>query len=208
MFVPGPDASALEESVNRRRIRQIYHASRIDSLSSIFVNGGLLSRATMDSMGVTYEMNSWGTYEKEEEMAEYICCSLIPPWGMANQDPDSKVVLALNPRLIWRQGTVFAPEWSSDNRVVVSELKTRYTIQAFDSLFDNPTGNWPSPYSVEIVVPDKIPIIEFLPRMYFHSKESRDDAREKCGHLPHGEDSNVQDLIRFTVDRRKFRGSG
>lgn len=208
MFISGPDSAALEASVLRRRIRRLWHVTHISALESIFKHGAILSRASMDSMGIEYEMSTWGTSGKEEEMADYICCSLVPPWGMAKKDPETKVVLSLDPRLIWREGTVFSPEWSSSNTVMVSELQSKYTIQAFDSMFDNPTTSWPSPYSVEIVVFGKIPVHEFLPQMFFYNEESKNAAKAICGErfLP-DMTSKVCDTFRFWVDRRKFRGT-
>jgi hypothetical protein len=60
VFVPGLDATALQTSVQRRRISRLWHLSRLSLVSSIFSNGGLLSRARMDASGIPYEMSSLG----------------------------------------------------------------------------------------------------------------------------------------------------
>ena len=83
MFTAGEDADALERSVRRRRISQIWHMTRINHLRSILTNRGLLSRARMDERGIPYQMSGWGSTGKADDMKDYICCSLVPPWGMS-----------------------------------------------------------------------------------------------------------------------------
>ena len=160
----------------------------------------------MDASRINYEMSSWGTYGKDAEMADCICCSLIPPWGMSKDDPESKVLFALNPRIIWRQGTLFSPDWSSSNRITLSALSD--TIQAFDALFDNPTTDWPSPHSVEIIVPTEIPVTEFFHVMYFYNETSRDEGIRLCGDSSLPDGSKVRETFNFRIEPYRFRGNG
>ena len=71
-LIPGAHAIQLEASVRRRRITRLWHVSRLSSLASIFGCGAILSRRRMDALGIAYEMSTWGTYGKDEEMADYI----------------------------------------------------------------------------------------------------------------------------------------
>jgi len=161
----------------------------------------------MDALGISYEMSGWGTPGKDQEMADCICCSLVHPWGMSRNDPESKVLLALNPRLIWRRGTLFSPEWSSSNRITLSDLSEKYTVQAFDAMFDNPTTNFPSPFSVEIIVPTVIPVSEFLPELYFFNDMSRDEGARLCGELGLPDGAKVRNTFRFEISPYRFRGN-
>lgn len=172
-FTSGPEAEAIRLSVQRRGIIGIWHLGRLAQLRSIFERGGILSRAKMDELGIQYGMSGWGTVAKAQEMRDYICCSLVPPWGMSRQDPDTKVLLTLHPRLTWRSGTLFSGAWSSYGHITLSQLKRNYTAAAFDALFDNPTTGFPSPAPGELLIPDMIPVADFLQCIYFHSAQAK-----------------------------------
>ncbi len=161
----------------------------------------------MHSLGIQYEMSGWGTSGKAEEMEGYICCSLVCPWGMSRHEPDKKVLITLQPRLIWRKGTLFSPDWSSSNSITIGRLRENYTARTFDSLFDNPTTNFPTPPAVEILVPDCVPIGEFLPVLYFHSNASKDQAARNTSHLRFSNGNRVAETFDFQVNPYNFRGN-
>ena len=89
----GKDADAIERSVRRRQISCIWHMTRINQLRSILANGGLLSRARMNKKGIAYQMSGWGSIAKAVDLKDYICCSLVPPWGMSRNQRDRKVLI-------------------------------------------------------------------------------------------------------------------
>ncbi len=205
-FERSADADAIESIVRRRRIQRLWHLSRVDHLKSIFSKRGLLSRAKMDQAGIAYDMSSWGAAGKDEELKDYICCSLASPWGMARHDSDSKVLLQLQPSLLWRDGTLFSPDWSSHNEITLSSLLRNNTARVFDSMFQNSTTDFPSPAPGEILIPHSIDLAYFIPLMFFHSEQSKDYAlNELWGvNLPDGR--AVTESYRLLVGANQFRG--
>ena len=152
-------------------------------------------------------MSGWGAVGKAKNMEDYICCSLVPQWGMSRHDPDDKVLIQLQPRLLWREGTLFSPNWSSYNYITLQKLLSNNTAESFDSMFDNPTTAFPSPHSVEILVPNGIGVSEFLPLMFFHSIESKEHALTELKDtiLPDGK--TVAETFRFIDSPHQFRGN-
>ncbi len=206
-FRRAADADAIESIVRRRRIQRLWHLSRVDHLKSIFSMRGLLSRAEMDQAGIAYDMSSWGAVGKDEELKDYICCSLVSPWGMSRQDSDSKVLLQLQPRLLWREGTLFSPDWSSHNYISLPDLLRNNSARVFDSMFQNPTTGFPSPPPGEVLIPHSIDLAYFIPLVFFHSEESKGRALDELNGVIMPDGRAAIESYRLVVSPYQFRGN-
>lgn len=205
-FHPSPDSSEIARSILRRGISVVFHLTKIEQLPSIFRTGALLSRAKMDVLGVSYGMSGWGSTGKEEELKDYICCSIISPWGMARVEPEEKALLALKPRVLLREGTLFSGRWSSHGDVSLETLSESTDVAAFDLLFDNPGTGFPTPDPGEFLVRDCIPINEFRPYLYVYSEESRLRIVQLCEGIQILTGEDPSRLFKFLVNTRRFGG--
>lgn len=205
-FYPSPGSNEIGRSILRRGISVVFHLTRIEQLPSIFRTGALLSRAKMDVLGVSYGLSGWGSAEKEEELKDYICCSIISPWGMARVESAEKALLALKPRVLLREGTLFSGRWSSYGDVSLETLSGSTDVAAFDLLFDNPDTGFPTPAPGEFLVRDCIPLNEFRPYLYVFSEASKLSIMQLCEgiYLPTGEDPSR--LFKFLVNTYRFGG--
>ena len=194
-------------SAQRRRIQRLWHLGRLDQLKSVFTSGGLFSRAIMDSAGIDYVSSSWGAEGKAEQFKDYICCSLVPPWGMSRNDPDQKVLIQLQPRLLWRKDTLFSPQWSSHNDVTLCKLISNSNAEVFDSMFDNRETAFPSPPPGEILMAHSIDCCYFLPYMLFHSEHAKARAIETVGNLSLTNGASIEETFTFSVHPYSFRGN-
>lgn len=177
---PGSDAVAIATSVKSRGIRSIWHLTQITSLPSIFNSGGLICRAKLDEAGIDYEMSGWGTPGKEEEFKNYISCSIVSPWGMANKGSEAKALVTLKSVVLQFEGVLFCGIWSSFNEVSLDTMQDNTTVEAFNLMFDNPTSPFPSPVPGEILVPYFIPLAAFTGPIYLSNEESRETAIALC----------------------------
>lgn len=179
-FRSGPEARHLLESVRRRGIQRVWHYTLLTALPAIEATGGLLSRLGLEEQGIKYKGHSLGAPEKHQSFGEYTCCGLTRPWGMMRSETEPITVIGLRRRLIWREGTVFIPlGWCSRGDVTYENTKENYTVEVFDSMFDNPTTNWATPHDVEIHVKGFIPVEE-VKELYFVDDESSGQAAAQC----------------------------
>jgi len=126
---------------------------------------------------------------------------------MARQDSEAKVFLALNPRLIWRENTIFSPKWSSFSDITLIKIQNKYTVEAFDSMFDNPATNFPTPPHIEILLQGCVSLDEFMPRLYFVNEKSRGESYSECKDITILGNKRVQDVFEFLVNSYYFRGN-
>jgi hypothetical protein len=127
----------------------------------------------MDARGIVYLGHSWGRPGKEQELEDYVCCGLVPHWGMLRNETEPQAVLSLTPDLIWRDGTVYCPDNSASNAFNLDMLRGLNTAEAFDAMFDNPDTSFPTPYQCEIMVHREIPL-EHLRAIHFRNTGERD----------------------------------
>jgi hypothetical protein len=154
----------------------IYHYTDIrTSLPSILKAGGLLSRAEMDAREVKYVGHGWGRPGKELELEDFICCSLVPNWGMLRKETEPQAVLELQTDLIWREGTLFCPGNSAYNAFSLDNLRDKNTVEAFDAMFDNPYSDFPNPYDCEVMVYRSISL-DNLRVIHFQTEGARDQG--------------------------------
>lgn len=105
-FVPSQDSTLIQQSIRRRGISRVWHLSRVTQLKDIFSTGALLSRAEMNRLGILYGMSGWGSDAKAEELKDFICCSIVFPWGMSKEEPETKALVPLDPVVLLREGTL------------------------------------------------------------------------------------------------------
>lgn len=184
----------------------VWHLTRVTQLRDIFRIGALLSRSEMDRLGIPYGMSGWGSSEKAEELKRFICCSIIYPWGMSSQEPETKALICLKPIVLLRKGVSFCGAWSSFNDVAVSNVFDNCTAEAFDLMFENVTSDFPAPPPGEFLVPDCIPISEFLPRVYFYDEDTKQRAIQSCSDVNISSGASVTNVFQFIVDTYPFRG--
>lgn len=168
IFLPSADATAIEASVRRRGIREIYHFTRLEHVPSIFGNAGLHPRTELRARGVEFndDPSRWSNdLRKAKELSGYLATSIARPWGMMRDEPDC-VVFSLNPRLLWRDGSAFIGGWSSSNEIRgVADLHSRERVEQFDAMFDNPNSGWPAPLPGEVLIRGSIALDEVV-RLY------------------------------------------
>lgn len=206
-FVPSPHSSAIQQSITRRRISAVWHLTRLSQLPGIFQAGALLSRAEMDVLGVSYGMSGWGSDAKARELENFICCSVVCPWGMSKDDPQTKALIQLTPKILLREGVLFCGSWSSFGQISSPSILSNCTADAFDQMFNNMTSPFPAPPPGEFLVPKCIPLSEFKPRLCFYDDETKMKATQLCGGITIPGGKTVADSFSFAVDRYCFRGS-
>jgi hypothetical protein len=187
-FSPKPDAVEIARSVQRRDIRAISHYTHIRSLALV-LGHGILSRAEMDKRGICYQRppTTWGNEAKAAEFANYICCGITRPWAMMGKEEDPLAVVCLNPRLLWREGTIFSAEHAGWAHVHLADIEHQGTADDFDALFASSTDGLPSPTWADVLVYRIIPLADFY-RVYFATDDERKLARDLCAsvQLPDG----------------------
>ena len=143
----------------------------------------------MDKKGIAYTRPSttWGNQAKAVEFADYICCGITRPWAMMGREEEPLAVMCLNPRLLWREGTIFSAEHSGWAHVHLVDIQQRVTADDFDALFASSTAGLPSPTWADVLVFRIIPHEDFY-RVYFASDEENSSARTLCAsaRLPDG----------------------
>jgi hypothetical protein len=152
-------------------------------------------------------MSGWGSYNKAEEMKEYICCSIIPPWGMSSEEPEKKALITLQPRTLCRNGTLFSGKWSSHGDVSLESLLNGQNVEAFDLMFPNETSYFPAPPPGEFLVPHCIPLSEFLSDIHLYNQEALDKAAESVKDITLADGRKATDRFRFVESPSRFRGS-
>lgn len=199
-FRPGQHSSQIKQRIQRRGISRVWHLSRVTQLVDIFRAGALLSRAEMDRLGIPYGMSGWGNVAKAEELKDYICCSIVCPWGMSKEEPETKSLISLNPEVLLRDGSIFCGTWSSFGHISIEKLLGNCTVEAFDLMFQNMTSPFPAPPPGEFLVPKCIPVSEFHPWIYFYDEQVKQQAIKSFG-------GTIQAGFQFIVNKYYFRGN-
>ena len=100
-----PDAAALRQAVEARRIDVVYHWTEAENLESILVHG-LRSRHGLRALGIEPKTNSYGSALREAELASYVGIMLRPHEGMIRRAEDP-IVLELEPATLAIEGALF-----------------------------------------------------------------------------------------------------
>jgi len=160
----------------------------------------------MDRLGISYGMSGWGDEAKAEELKNYICCSIVRPWGMSKEEPEMKALISLSPEVLLRKGVLFCGTWSSFSDVSLQSLLGNCTLEAFDLMFENTTSPFPAPPPGEFLVPKCIPISEFKPHVYLYDEQVKQEAVLSCGSILLASGDKVEAAFQFVVDKYCFRG--
>jgi hypothetical protein len=175
----------IRQSIERRGIDSIYHYTYAENLPYIFRHRGILCRKERQRLcvaPVVDDCQRWGSSTRATEMSEYVACALEPPYGMLETDIQAGSKLALceiDAKLIYTQGTLFCPAWSSHRKFDLQYLKSHCTATDFDNMFPNPSSSEPRFFGAEILVKNKVPLSD-IKQVYFVDKESRNEATKSC----------------------------
>ena len=152
----------IEESLNRRNIQYVCHMTPCHRLPDIINEGGLLSLNERRNRGIK-ELDSphyWGAVGKAEELADYVVCAFMPPWGMIQSHKEELAIILLDAvQVCCKKDVVFCPTNSARNNYTADRIKSRSGIQHFDACFQNPHTYWAN--DSEIFVPHQIPLDNF-----------------------------------------------
>lgn len=160
-FTPAAEARAIEASVRRRGITQIFHFTPLSQVPRILAHGGIHPRNVLRARGIVFndDHRRWSAEaRKSEELAQYVATGIARPWGMMQHEPNC-VVFGLNAQLLWRSGTSFLGGWSSRNEIAgIADVRARQTAGHFDAMFDNPTSAFPAPLPGEVLLDGSVPL--------------------------------------------------
>lgn len=171
----------IRGSCERRAIEAIFHYTLVDNLPSILGYRGILCRVERRKHGLVCDEHGWGPSDRAEELKEYVSCSLEPPYGMiqAELDTGRLVLCEIDASVIWEEGTLFCPAWSSHHRFDLEYLKSHATADDFDQMFPNPFSSEPRFLGAEILVRNKVPLGS-IKRVYFSNDDSMKRAIHEC----------------------------
>jgi ssDNA thymidine ADP-ribosyltransferase, DarT len=176
---------ALHLNVGRRGLRELYHFTALANVPSILKTGTLLSRHRMAERGIQPVQNNWGSSEKERLLgADYICLSLTKDWAMmcsliaAGAEPP--VLLAIEPRVIWYEGSCFSPGNSARRDISATQLHGWNTECHFDALFPDTRSGWPCDPQAEILARDEI-ALDDVRHIVFRDRRAWEIARQNAG---------------------------
>jgi len=180
-----PRRTALQISVERRGLRELYHFTPLDNLHGIIVAGALLSRRQVSERGMQSIHNSWGNSEKERTIgADYICLSITNQWAMLTKvmmrSPCPPAVLVVEPHVIWREGTCFSPKNSASRDIAARKLRKWTHVSHFDALFASPDDRRPKDSQAEVLVRDRIPLDD-VSEIAFYDQDAFEQTWQLCG---------------------------
>lgn len=180
-----PNWPAFRLSVQRRRLRELYHFTAPENLDGIMAAGGLLSRRRKAEQHIQAAQHGWGCPDKERTLgADYICLSITGGWPMMGslmaQGVEPPLVLIVEPRVIWYRKTCFSPLNSASREVDPVQLQAWTDLAHFEALFPDPQTAWPTDDQAEVLVHERVSIDD-IRQIVFHSQEAFSAARERCG---------------------------
>jgi hypothetical protein len=183
------DAHEIAESAARRGIQALYHYTCVGNLPSILTYGILcLSERRLRGIDVTRPDTTWGTPAKADEFADYVCIGFSRPWAMMARETDPLAVLCLNPRVLWRDGTIFSAEHTGWGHVTLASIAESHAAEHFEALFASSTDWRPSSQQTDVLAHRVVPPADFY-RVYFATDDDNNAARELCkdARLPSGQ---------------------
>lgn len=172
----------IQEIIQQRNIRSLFHFTHSDNLTSILDNG-LMSRSELDNENNEYNCND---EERIDGHPDAICLSVSYPnakmfYKYRCLKPGDWVILEINPSVLWAKDCAFYPTNAASNNVRFINLDLMKGAEAFSALFsENVFGiqrdvNLPSEYTTdvqaEILVFEKIPT-SYIISTFHPNKES------------------------------------
>ena len=164
----------IADSLRRREILYVCHMTPCHRLPSIFAAGGLLSLAARREMGVAEpeRPHDWGGDDKREALAGYVVCGFETPKWMCGKHPEELAVIILDAYAVCcREGALFCPGNSADDRYPASDIATMSGVKHFDRCFKTPLDR-KSKFG-EILVPGQVPVENFR-GLLFCDREASD----------------------------------
>lgn len=133
-----------------------------------------MSLAARRARGIAEPQNPhyWGSPGKEEELADFVICSFMPPWWMCRARQEELAIILMDAEdVCCRDGVVFCPTNSAYNEYPADEIKTRSGLGHFDACFQNPDTYQAA--TSEIFVPNEVPVSTFR-ALVFCDDQARD----------------------------------
>lgn len=131
-------ATTIQEFVDERGIKSLFHFTRVDNLSSILLRG-LLPKDVCAQAGVQPVIND----HYRHDGTNAVCASISFPnykmfYPLRCDNPDSKwVVLKLERSLLWRTRCAFCVTNAANATVSTVPLEKRQGLPALQRLFDD-----------------------------------------------------------------------
>ncbi len=169
----------IKENCERRGIKTIFHYTVLESLPSIVSHRGILCRTERRNCGLVCQEHGWGPYGREEDLEDYVSCSLEPPYGMIRAEEEPLILCEIDSKLIWDDDTLFCPAWSSYHKFDLDYLKEHATVEDFDNMFLNPFSSGPRYFGAEILVKNRVQLGDIL-KVYFTDRERLNEALQSC----------------------------
>ena len=150
-----PDYPYLLDAIQRRKLATLYHYTPRANLPSILKHG-ILSRQAMRAKHIEpVHFHYWG--HKWKQMEDYLCLCITPPRGMLKKETMKMVAVTVEPSIIAENGVYFSPLNSAKNEIVLDDILSRDTLDAFEDIFRYPEGLALKNDMVEIVVQGEVP---------------------------------------------------
>ena len=152
----------------------VWHYTLAAYLPSIFKEGGILPRSELEARGVAYfDGHYWGSTGKENELADFVCCSFLPSWGMMTTESSDLALIQLDRSVIWSSGTCFCPGNVARNAFPASDIKKWTEPEHLEKLYVS--AGYVTVAQAELLVGGGIPLSYFR-ELVFWDQSSRDDA--------------------------------
>lgn len=104
----------------------------------------------------------WGAPTRKDELAEYVCCAFMPPWGMCQEHREEFALLVLEAEAVCTQeGTLFCPTNSAKSQYSVEDIRSMSKIEGLDACFPNSETYQAYP-EAEVLVWGTVPLFRLL----------------------------------------------
>ena len=210
--------NGIRDVLERRRIKRLYHFTRIENLQSILTHG-LLSVTEMSQKKITRFNNDHRRYDGKKN-----CISLSVEYPnsdnlrrfMDDREGSKWIVLAIDPEVILNHKCYFA-EHNAASHSIATCLDDRMSPESFENMFakeinvafshgrrtiDRYPGSpsyWPTSLQAEILVDGKIDP-EYITAIYFQDETDKDSYKGKI----RGKRLLVNELL-FKKSRYQYR---
>lgn len=146
----------LRQAVEKRKIKNVWHFTRLSNLESILLEG-LLPRSKLNERDKPPDFNDPYRHDKQ---INAICCSISFPnykmlYSLRSNNPNIEwVILSIQPSVLWEKDCAFCIENAASSLVTCIPLSQRKDTEAFNKLFENAEGK---PNRDSINLPDSYP---------------------------------------------------
>jgi hypothetical protein len=128
----------LQEAVQKRNIKYVFHFTRLENLKNI-MDYGLIPRSLLESGGIESTFND---SDRIDGCPDASCLSINFPnykmfWAYRQSLSGVQwVVLAIKARILWEKNCAFCQENAASNAVTRIPLQDRKGVNAFIRLYD------------------------------------------------------------------------